>query len=414
MRKQLKKIVSIVLMMMLAINLTACGSSDDSETITFLLWGSSPAEEVAMENTINAFTEKTGIKVKTEVIADKYMDVLKSRFAADNAPDVFYIEGFEAPGLIESDVMADITKDVKDADDFYPDLLNAFKGPDGKQYALPKDYSTLSLYVNEDLIKEAGYTLEDIPTNMTEFMDFAKELQTKLPDGVAAMLTEKDLARHLSGLEAAGATVIGEDGKSLLTQGPEAEAYLKMFVDGHENKYVYDAKTDLGSDWSGAAFGVGKAAMMFEGNWVLSTLETDYKDISYKTFELPTVNGNHHTMAFTVGYGVSKKSDKQESALKFIDFMTNEGQEQWCSESGTLPTRKTVADKMDLEKTTPALTPHIAGAEYATAWSRGNTLPIINTNFGNQFLAAFNGQDTLAQAIKNIDEFSNAEIDKLK
>lgn len=407
----LKKIGLGILSLGMVIGLTACGGSQDTGTITFATWASSPAEDAAMDNTIAAFTAETGIKVNKEVIADKYMDVMKSRFAAKSAPDAFYVDALEAPGLMQSGVLENLDSALENKDDFYPAFLKTFQDADGKTFGLPKDYSTLSLYINKDMFEAAGVDPATIPTDYTAFVAFAKELQTKLPAGTASMVVEKDLARHLSAIEATGATVIKEDGTVDFASNPSVETYLKTLTDGHADKYFFAAKEDLGADWAGAAFGTNKAAMMFEGNWVLSAMSKDFPTVNFESRELPTMNGKKHTMAFTVGYGVSKDSKNKENATKFIQYMTNQGQKQWATESGTLPTRKSVEAEMNLPENAE-LKSHIAGAEYATVWSRGVTLPLINTNFGNQFLSAFNGETDIRTAIEKIDSITNEEIRK--
>ena len=113
-----------------------------AETVTFAVWGGLPAELAALDNVIAAFKQATGITVKKEVIADKYMDVLKTRFAARNTPDVFYLDSHEAPLLIQSGVLEPMDAYVDNQQDFYPQFINALRGTDGKVYGIPKDYST--------------------------------------------------------------------------------------------------------------------------------------------------------------------------------------------------------------------------------------------------------------------------------
>ena len=60
----------------------------------------------------------------------------------------------------------------------------------------------------------------------------------------------------------------------------------------------------------------------------------------------------------------------------------------------------------------PALAAHIAGARYATVWSRGIGLPIVNTNFGNQFLAALNGSKPVLDAMRRAEQASNRELER--
>ena len=60
----------------------------------------------------------------------------------------------------------------------------------------------------------------------------------------------------------------------------------------------------------------------------------------------------------------------------------------------------------------PALAAHITGAGYATVWSRGIGLPIVNTNFGNQFLAALNGSKSVLEAMQRAEKASNRELER--
>lgn len=412
-KRIMKKVVTVVIASLAILSIAACGNGNDVNVneITFALFSSNPAETQAMDNTIANFTKATGIKVKKEVITDKYMEVMKSRLSAKNAPDVFYVDSFEAPGLIKSNVLEPLTNTIENPEDFYPQFVEAFSGEDKQIYGVPKDYSTLSLYLNLDMLQAAGVDAAQVPTDFKELLNFAKELQPKLPQGTGAMVVEKDLARHLSALEATGATVIQEDGSASFSGNPSVTEYLSDLVKGHKDGYLLSAKEDLGADWAGAAFGTNKAAIMLEGNWVLSALEKDYPDVKFESREMPTVAGKKQTMAFTVGYGVAKNAQNKENAIKFVNYMTNEGQEQWVKEAGLLPTRKSIAEKMQLG-TNPKLVSHIKGADYATVWSRGITLPIINTNFGNQFLAAFIGSENVEAALTNIDKVSNEEIRK--
>lgn len=382
-----------------------------AEPVTVAVWGSSPAEVAAFDQAAAAFTASTGIAVRKQVIEDKYQDVLKSRFAASNPPDVFYLDASEAPVLIESGVLEPLELSAPDQADFYPQFLQAFRGRDGKLYGLPKDYSTLALYLNPRLLKQAGYRPDDVPSDFNGLMRFAQALQTRLPRGVAAMIIDKDLARHLAALETSGQPLIGADGRARFTGNPAAYAYLNQLVSGHALKYLFSPKDDLGADWPGAAFGTQRTVMMMEGNWVQPSLKHDYGDVPFITREMPTVNQRKQTMAFVVGYAVPRGAKNKAAGLRFARYMTGPGMRLWASASGTLPTRHSVEAAMRM-RSEAGLAAHVSGAVYATVWSRGIELPILNTNFGNQFLAAFNGSKSLRQALEKAEAVSNREIER--
>ena len=95
----MKKIAAFTLATSLLVGLSACSSSDEKSTssskddsITLAVWGSSPAETDGLEKTIQSFEKASGKDVEIEIIQDNFQDALTARFAAKNAPDVFYME----------------------------------------------------------------------------------------------------------------------------------------------------------------------------------------------------------------------------------------------------------------------------------------------------------------------------------
>ena len=96
-----------------------------------------------------------------------YQDVLKTEIAAGTAPDVFWIPGtdvadFATRGLIRNN--ADLAKGF-DVNAFYPGPMyhltyNPETGKSGADsgalWGLPRDVSTFALYLNMDLLNEAG------------------------------------------------------------------------------------------------------------------------------------------------------------------------------------------------------------------------------------------------------------------
>lgn len=382
-----------------------------AETVTVAIWGSAPGEIAAFDRAAAGFTRATGIRLQKQVIVDKYMDVLKSRFAGRKPPDVFYLDAFEAPLLIASGALAPLDELLADQDDYYPQFLQAFRGRDGRLYGVPKDYSTLALYVNPALLRQAGFQPDDVPREFHALMRFCKKLQPHLPVGVAAMLIEKDLSRHLAAMEAYGQPVVSATGYARFTGNAGAFGYLNELVHGHRERYLFSPGDDLGADWPGAAFGTGKAVLMMEGNWVQAALRKDYAGTPFQVRAMPTVNGRQQTMAYAVGYAVAREARNKDAALRFIRYMTGPGLRTWIEGAGTLPARKSLEHAMRLSGD-PDLAPHVAGARHATVWSRGDALPIMNLNFGAQFLAAFNGLKPLDSALRKAETVSNREIER--
>ncbi|KQP38925.1 extracellular solute-binding protein [Pseudorhodoferax sp. Leaf274] len=380
-------------------------------SVVLASWVTLPAEAAALDHLTEAFTQATGIVVRKERIADKYMDVIRSRFAARNTPDLMYLDSSEAPLLIRSGVLEPMDAAVDDAADYYPQFLQAFRGGNGRLYGVPKDYSTLALYSNTRWLRAAGMQAGDLPRDFDALFRLLPHLQARLPKGVAALIVGKDLARHLSAIEAYGLPAISADGWSQLARIPGAQQYLDGWVQGRRQRHIVSPGDDLGADSPGAAFGTGRTALMIEGNWVLSALRGDYADVPFAVHEQPRVNGRAQTMAFVGGLSIPRFAANKAAALELARYLTQAGMQEWSRRSGTLPSRRSVQAAL-AGSVDPALQVHMAGAEYATVWSRGTSLPVVNANFGNQFLAALNGSKSVAQAMAHADRAANREIER--
>ncbi len=155
----------------------------------------SPGEPALVRQVLEGFEEKNpDIEVRYEPISGTYMTLIQTRIAAGTPPDLFTLSDVNAPDLIAAGVLMPldewIERDGVDLDDFYPNLLNAFRH-DGKIYGLPKDYNTLGLFYNKDMLAEAGVSP---PQTWEELRDAARKLTDKSAGRYGLCLTP-DMAR---------------------------------------------------------------------------------------------------------------------------------------------------------------------------------------------------------------------------
>ncbi|WP_044894018.1 ABC transporter substrate-binding protein [Bacillus alveayuensis] len=401
--------------------LAGCGGGDENAgkkdggdkkgekvEVTLAGWGGNPTEQKLLQQTLDDFEAKhPNIDVKLEVISEQYMDVIKTRLIGGEGPDVFYLDAFEAPALIETGVLEPLDEYVTedfDLDDFEKPLLDAFKGPDGKIYGFPKDYSTLALFYNKKMFAEAGV---EVPKTWDELREVAKKL-TKGTE-VYGFGVAPELARLYYIAESKGGKVVTDNKASFAD--PKVVEALQPIVDMHlKDKSAAEPK-EVGANWGGEMFGQGKAAMVIEGNWAIPFLADTFPNIEYGTAEVPTIDGKKGTMAYTVAYVMNKDSKKKEAAWKLISYLTGkEGMKTWTSKGFALPTRKSVAAELGYDKD-ELRAPIVAGASYATVWQQGTNLPLIVNNFNNQFVSAFLGERPLAEALKEAQDTANKEIE---
>lgn len=391
----------------------AGGSADYSgKTLSIGIWGGNDQESAAIDKMKAAFEEKMGVKVDIKVYTD-YNTQIQADFIAGTAPDAFYIDAIMFPFYSGLGVMEPLDPAEMGTDAYYENLLSAFTAEDGTIYCIPKDVSTLATYYNKGLLESVGVSPDDIPASLEDYKAFLVDLQGKLDEKygkgqIAAMTYNQDLARNIYILEAGGYSVSDEKGNSQLSQAPVVEN-LQFMVDLVQAG-CWKTPTDLGLGWNGEAFGIGKAAIMEEGNWVYTTLKNDYSDIDFGVKEMPTYKGTQYSMSFTVGWGVSTASKEKELAKEWIRYATGtDGMQTWCSGAGCLPSRADVAKTMDVESD-PVWKVHSDMINVAIPWQKGTTIDIINNAYKNFVPGAFKGEEAPKDAMEQIDKQANSEI----
>lgn len=395
---------------------TESDSADMSgKTLTVGVWGGNESESAALEAVKKNFEEKTGAKVEIKVYTD-YNTQIQADFIGKTAPDVFYIEAYMLPFYSELDVLEPLDPEEMQADKYYDNLINAFKGADGTLYCIPKDVSTLATYINTEILESVGLSADDLPKALEDYKPFLVDLQAKLDDKygknkVAAMTYTAELTRNLYILES-DASIVDEQGYATLSDDKVVEN-VEFIVD-MVKAGVWKTPQALGLGWNGEVFGTGKVAIMEEGNWVYKTLQNDYSDIPFVVKEMPTYKGTQHSMSFTVGYGIYSGSKEKALAKEWIKYATGEeGMATWCEGAGCLPSRDDVAKAMDVNSD-PVWAVHLKMIEVATPWQKGTTMDIINNAYKNFLPSATSSERTAKEAMENVDKQANSEIDNAK
>ena len=413
-----KKLLSFLALFMIGISIfTGCSigrkiSNNGIVTLTLNGWGD-PIERQLLQQVINNFEAKhPKIKVKYEVIADQYMDVLKTRLIGETAADVFYLDALEAPALIKPGALEPLDNYITpkfDIRDFEPMLLNAFQ-QNGRTYGFPKDFSTLALFYNRRALHSVG--LSQPPTTWEELREYSKKLtiaQNKNGINQYGFGVAPELARQYFMIKAFGGELVNSEGKVTFAS-PESLKGLQLVIEQYRQDKSSVQPSDVGTTSGSEIFGQSKAAMVIEGSWLIPYLKQTFPNIEYATSEVPTIAGKKGTMAYTVAYVMNKQSKHKPEAWQLISYLTGkEGMKTWTSSGFALPTRKSVAAALGYDHN-PLYLPFITGANYATIWQVGENLPIILNNFNNQFISAMLGEQPLADAMKKAQETANQEI----
>lgn len=412
----MRKLISSSIAISLLFFTVGCRSDSNSKPVEITLsgWQSNPNEGKLLDQVIREFeAENPNIKVKREVINSQYMDVIRTRLIGEVAPDVFYLEAFEAPALIKFGVLEPLNSYIKSEfklNDFEPNLLNTFK-QNNNVYGIPKDFSTLALFYNQTALKDAGITQP--PKTWDELRQAAKKLTIdKNKDGKIdqyGMGIVSELPRQTFMIKAFGGKLVDQTDYATFNS-PEGLQGLQLVIDQYRRDRTAAQATDVGANSNSEAFGQGRVAMTLDGNWAIPYLKETFPNLKFQTAEVPKINDRQGTMIYTVAYVMNRRSKQKVAAWKLIEFLTSEsGMKAWAKQGVTLPSRRSVLAGMKYDRN-PIYSPFVAGAKYGTLWQAGETLPTIVTSFDNQFVSAMLGQQSLPEAMKRAQNTANREI----
>ena len=312
-----------------------------ADIITFASWGSQ-SELSVLKQSLSEFEKETGVKVDFIHIPQNYFQKLHLLYASNLEPDVIFINNQYIKMYSNAGVLEDLSKYFTDEEknEFYSQALNCFN-EDGKLYAIPRDISNLVLYVNKDILKNAGIQYKTKYNDLNELIsDFAK-LKT---DKVFAINSEDKALYWLYYLCANGGGVISDDLTQIILDNKESIEALNLFSD-LINKYNYaPTKSQIGSMTTAQMFINGKLAMYLSGRWMVPKFRETI-DFNWDITEFPSSSKNKVYIDAS-GWAISKNSRNKDNAVKLIKFLASDKISEEFAQSGLIvPARKETADK---------------------------------------------------------------------
>jgi multiple sugar transport system substrate-binding protein len=357
-------------------------------------WASSEAEDQALRGIIDGFNEETGATASFNPVPE-YDATLGAALAGGEPPDVFYVDSFRLPDLVDAGTLAPAEGKITNPDDFYPSLREAFTF-DGTFYCPPKDFSTLGLVYDQDVLEEAGL---GVPTTWEELAAAAEALTTGEQAGLAMGV---EYPRWGVFLFQNGTALTDDEVTEMTIDTPEARQALEYVAGLYQNGHaVVPANVD--TDWAGQAFGEGKAAMTIEGNWIVPYLEQNFPEKNWAVAELPAGPAGQGTFAFTVCYGVPQGAANPDASFALANYLTDSDQMiEFTGQFQVMPSRASLRDQW--VEAHPELEAFASGAEYSHPWQFkpgfGDVLGVFNS--GAQGLT--DGSTSIDQVVEETNQ----------
>ncbi|MFQ3231139.1 extracellular solute-binding protein [Reinekea sp.] len=196
---------------------------------------------------------------------------LKTNLATGSgAGDVVLIDVGFIGSFVNAGGFVDLTDFYKDIAGNYADYaVQAGKGNDGKQYAVPVDLGPGVMYFRRDYMEDMGFDLDEVMTDWDTYLAYGEELKKKdiLLIGNASAIA---VAYYRFNVGKGEGLYFDVDGNSLVTSDRFVRAFelAKAVRDGGMDGNI----SEWTEDWY-AGFREGKFATQMSGAWLLGHLQ---------------------------------------------------------------------------------------------------------------------------------------------
>lgn len=376
-----KKILSLVLCAALVLGMTACGSSEkekksDSSTeevvLEFPSWqATEPGFQEFWEEAVAEFEKRhENVKINLyQVPFDSYVDTLTTLNAAGTAPQITHIPSryfaqFSDMGWFEP------LNDRLEKTEILSNWSSLQDGlqADGEYYGVLLLGNGYSMYYNKAMFDEAGI---EIPTDTGSFMEAAKAL-TKDEDGDgdpevygfgACQVTDTNFYNEATSFVVGMGGKWSEDGDLSPMTSDQTKEALKLYQSLFQNNYT---PVGLSVEQKRQYFVEGKMAMIFDGPWVASLIDSASEElkpnllVSAIPFEnVPGSVSNSLHIPATIS------DEEKELVWEFIQMVAEDDfQKLYMEKVGSPSPSKTAIDDEILEEN-PFLGQFVEDAERA-------------------------------------------------
>ena len=158
----MKKLLVALLILVSCTALFAQAAQEQEESKTITMWVSASGAQVdALKAAVEAFEAETGYTVEFSAPGETYEELMKTKMAANDLPDVFDTHGWSV------DRYSEYLMPVNDLD-FYSNIsqqiIPTISNSKGEAFVLPFDMDLTGIVYNETVLEEAGVNVDDIKT----------------------------------------------------------------------------------------------------------------------------------------------------------------------------------------------------------------------------------------------------------
>ncbi len=326
--------------------LTACGGSgsqsqggDSGKPLTVAIWDNNQLP--GLKEIIGDFTTETGIEVEIQMVPwDQYWTLLEAGAQGGDLPDVFWMHSNYSQKFMSNDILLDLTDKVPqsstvDMANYYQDIAELYQY-DGKIYGIPKDYDTIGLWYNKTMFDEAGISYPDETWTWDTFAEAAEKL-TKADGSQYGFTSPASFNQdgYYNLIYSMGGSVLSEDKTKSMWNSEETVAAMNWWYDNLVTKAMPTQQV-MAENTPDVMLGSGKAAMVFEGSWMIAAMKgNEYIVSNCDVAVLPKAeDGTRISIYNGLGWSAAADTARPDEAWKLIEYLGSEKAQKKQAELG--------------------------------------------------------------------------------
>ncbi|MEK3852183.1 extracellular solute-binding protein [Paenibacillus jamilae] len=310
------------------------GSGGDGKTVNLKMFIAQPRLKEHYDKYINAFVAKEkkdkniDVTVQLEMPpADNAAQILKTRLASNDAPDVFALHAVnEIPPFYKAGYLEDLS-----GQPFVNKLMDSVKPSvttkDGKVVAVPLETISWGYLYNKKIFKDLDL---QPPGTLTEMKAVVEKLKANNVKPFLLSYKESWIPQLFVPLTAgAMMNTQNKDFIDRMNQDKGSFSEMKSMFDIIDlvNSNGTDKALEIGGDDGSAAFASGKAAMWIQGPWFAETILKSDPKMDFGVAPLPINDDSNATLinlSTSTSLAVSSTSKNKEVALDFVNYVLDD------------------------------------------------------------------------------------------
>lgn len=387
-------------------------------TIEFAQWWEPELGDGQFRGLMDQF-EKENPGIKVDLVSGPYASTKEQLFAgaaSGTMPDVVGLDGAWVSDFAKQGVIADLSKLMSDSGYDESQLASQIK-VDGSTYMIPVVNFVYPMFTNDGLLSQAGVSAP--PSTRTEFADAAKKI-TALGGDVSGWVLPLSLEAPngvqndvMSWVWASGGSMLN-DGKPDLTNADVSSAtdYIQqLWKDG----VIAPGSFTMKEQDKVEEFTNGRVGMMIDSLAHINLIRESNPDLKFSISAIPAEDGFSGERGIPYaswGIGVAENSEHKDAAFKLVQFLMGKDVNSELSTMakafpGNTESVPTFVEDDELFKTAFDIYKKGYPANEFTG------LPVaedLMRQFGEQFQAALDGQQSMSDALKKSQDEWTSEF----